>query len=490
MVAFLLACKLPTSSASDHHGGGSDTSTQVDADQDGYNAAVDCNDADASVHPGMKETCGNGVDDNCNGAGDGCPWEGENTLEGWELSGSEQDERFGSTLAVCDADGDGQPDLVVGSAGTNEDAGAVHVFYGPFGEDTAVPRVWMILGTAPSATFGSALDCHSDLTGDGAADLVIGEPDETGNTAGTLYAVPGGGAGVTAIADAYVSWWNGEYDGDRFAYGVATLDADGDGHDEIAVTALGAPGWPTQYGRTYIVGSTPKFDMNDAVYGSADQHLIGAAGNAGDMNGDGIDELAVTADVPGYPWDIALLYRSPVIGATSIDDADVEIEGNAPYVARYTQLGHADLNGDGYDDFLIGNPDDYDDAGAVSVFFGVVTEDAPLHVDLELLGRADSLTGNAIASPGDLDDDGNDELLIGAPRAGGVYLYRGGDSGRVKLDDDAQASWWAAEDASDAGVALGAGNLTADTVGDFVFGVPRAGDENKGAVVLVPSLAL
>ena len=491
-----IACKLPASSPSNHqsHGGSSDTPAEVDADQDGYDASVDCNDADPAVHPGTKETCGNGQDDNCNGSGDGCPWSGETTLEGWELSGSERDERFGSTLAVCDADGDGQQDLVVGSAGTNEDAGAVHVFYGPFGEETAVPRAWTILGTGPSMTLGSALDCQSDMTGDGAADLLIGEPDETAKSPGAMYVVPGGGTGVTPIAESYVSAWTGIYLGDRLGYGVVALDADGDDADEIAVTSLGAPGYETQFGVTYVVtafpGTHPVFVWDDYVSGTPASRLQGVSGNAGDMNGDGIDELALTAGGAPHGGDLVLLYQQGLPGALSTVDADVYIQTDGSFVARYTQLGHADLNGDGYDDFLLGDPDDYEYSGAVLVFHGVLDDggvDAP---DAALIGREGSHAGNAIESPGDLDGDGKDELLIGAPGDGGVYLYQGGDSGYLDLDHFAQASFWRSEDASEMGAALAAGTLTADDVSEFVFGAPLAGDDNKGAVMFIPSIDL
>ncbi len=44
-----------------------------DADDDGYTAKVDCNDSDAAVHPGATEKCGDKVDNNCNGQVDeGC----------------------------------------------------------------------------------------------------------------------------------------------------------------------------------------------------------------------------------------------------------------------------------------------------------------------------------------------------------------------------------------------------------------------------------
>lgn len=489
-----MACKLPAAPPSDHHsdGGDSDTPTEVDADHDGYNASVDCNDADASIHPGAKETCGNGQDDNCSGSGDGCPWEGENTLEGWEISGSEPDERFGSTLAVCDADGDGHQDLVVGSAGTNEDAGAVHVFYGPLGEETEAARVWTILGTGPSTTLGSALDCQSDVTGDGAADLLIGEPDETAKSAGAMYVVPGGSTGVTPIADAYVSAWTGTYQGDRTGYGVVAIDVDGDDEDEVAVATLGQDGYDWELGVTHVVtafpGTHPIFVWDDFVVGTVDLSLRGAVGNAGDLNGDGVDELALSARAPLSLADSVLLYQQGVSGALAADDWDAAIGSpGGSLLARFAQLGHADLNGDGYDDFLLGSPGDNSDAGIVLVYYGVLSGSTN-DPDVELTGRDDSFTGKSIASPGDLDGDGNDELLIGAPGEGAVYLYGGGESGRSELDDAAQAAWRKSD--SDPGAALAAGDLMGNAAVEFVIGVPHASSDNDGAVVLLPSVDL
>jgi hypothetical protein len=492
-----IACKLPAYHAADAGPGaadGDDTASEasVDADNDGYDASVDCNDADSTVHPGTKETCGNGQDDNCNGSPDGCSWSGEGTLEGAELSGSAPEQLFGSALALCDANGDGQQDLAIAALGTSAYAGTIHLLYGPLGDDTAPTPSWTITGSHPEGSMGFSLDCRGDMDGDGAAELLIGEPDESGATAGTMYVVPAGETGVTSIADAFSSAWTGAYPGDRLGYGVAALDADGDGTDETAVTSTGGPYEATEYGVTYIVGSSPgvqpAYEAAAYVYGKGSQRLLGKAGNAGDMDGDGIEELAVTADVAGYPWDVVLLYQEPWTGALAPYDADVAIEGNASFVARATSLTHADVNGDGHDDFLIGNANDRGDAGTVAVFHGVVRDERTTDdADVLLIGRKGSQAGTAIASPGDLDGDGRAELLIGAPRDGGVYLHHGGEHGRYELDEAAQASWWMAEDTTDAGAALAVGDLTGDSFAEFAIGAPLAGDAQEGVVVLLPS---
>jgi hypothetical protein len=248
---------------------------------------------------------------------------------------------------------------------------------------------------------------------------------------------------------------------------------------------------------TYIVGSSPgthaAYSTDTYVVGTPTQALRGTAGNAGDTDGDGVDELALTADLWGYSWDVVALYQQPPFGALEVEDADVQVAGNDSFVAGYTQIGHADVNGDGHDDLVVGSPGDNGNDGAVLVFHGVLFENRTTPAaDLELIGRKDSGTGKAVAFPGDLDGDGNDELLIGAPRIGAVYLHRGGETGRWDLDAEAQASFWRAEDASDSGGALATGDLTGDSIAEFAIGAPYADDvkRDEGAVVLWPSLDL
>ena len=69
----LLACAGPKPATVDTADtGGEPTPTVVDADGDGWPVGEDCNDGDAQIHPGAAESCGDGVDQDCDGLELGC----------------------------------------------------------------------------------------------------------------------------------------------------------------------------------------------------------------------------------------------------------------------------------------------------------------------------------------------------------------------------------------------------------------------------------
>ncbi|MFN2369704.1 MAG: FG-GAP-like repeat-containing protein [Candidatus Krumholzibacteriia bacterium] len=165
--------------------------------------------------------------------------------------------------------------------------------------------------------------------------------------------------------------------------------------------------------------------------------LLGThVGPAGDLNGDGIADFIVTA--PGAAQGLnatgsVLVY----FGGPDLDDEpDLVLWGEAPFDRfGWCARGLGDLDGDGWDDLLVGAP--FHDAGGANagrayVYFGGPALDAV--PDLVLDGSEGELFGWSVAAPGDLDGGGND-LVIGAPDAaayaGRVYIYTGG----VALDD-------------------------------------------------------
>ena len=481
-----------------------DTDVEPDADKDGYAADVDCDDDNASVHPGAGEICGNAVDDNCNGAPDGCDWSGENELDGIVIRDSEPNATAASEIAVCDVNGDGLLDVILGGPGAAlpfDDSGAVYAFFGPItADDHTEATSWTLAGGVGNARTGAALDC-GDVDGDGLADVVVGAPDETPG-AGSVYLVPGGGVGSVPILDEAIGHWTGEYADDQLGADVVVLDSNGDGLADFAVangstTAKEA----TQSGATYLwLGPTSGTGTSDAaaarIYGEGASSLYGVIGSAGDIDGDGDDELLVQGPGSLGPSATALfLFEGPVGGEMTRSDADAMIDDTTGdgFGAASAGIAHADVNGDGLADVIASNPRDDGSAGATYVFRGDIHGDTTTAVaDATISGTVgEQGAGCSIVDVGDIDGDGLGDLALGActdslggTYAGAVFLMYGPFAGAMDVDADRQGELYGDTPGAVAGFDVGAGDVTGDGVVDLVVGAP--GDAG-GKAIIVPS---
>ncbi|MFG1611283.1 FG-GAP and VCBS repeat-containing protein [Nonomuraea wenchangensis] len=259
-----------------------------------------------------------------------------------------------------DFDGDGHPDLAVAAPYDRDRAGSVAVLYGSGTKVTLTQGD----GAEPGDSFGSAL-AVGDFDGDGCADLAVGVSEEF-----VGERVPGGdGNGVVQL-------FRGSPDGlvkgeelalpepssDRFGAALTAGDLDGDGKDELVV---GAPshrsgGAVAVYGlkgrEPYVITQRTKWVRQAAQV--TDQW--GAALATGDFDGDGKDELVVGAPADSVTHD----------GQGSVTVVDVRrkqarlltqstpgISGAAEkWDAFGAALATGDFDGDGRDDLAIGVP--------------------------------------------------------------------------------------------------------------------------------------
>ncbi len=359
------------------------------------------------------------------------------------LTGAAAGDNFGISVGTAgDVDDDGYDDVIVG-ARLNDlggaGAGAACVYLGGPSMDTVADAT--LVGEAGNDLFGAAVGTAGDVNGDGRADVIVGAygNDAGGTSAGRAYVLDLGPPPAAACASPLVM--PGAAAGDRKGLSVASAgDLNGDGYGDFIVgapsrdTGVGAPA-----GRAYLylggpgLSAFPTLTLNGA--GAGDEFGTSVAG-AGDVNGDGYDDVIVGAplnDAGGEDAGRAYLY----FGGVSLNStADLILTGAALYDRFGQAVGTAgDMNGDGYSDLIVGaymNDAGGDYAGRAYVYYGGAS---PNNVaDLILTGAANDELGAAVGTAGDVDHDGYDDLLVGAPlhegwagtNSGAVYLYYGG----------------------------------------------------------------
>lgn len=191
------------------------------------------------------------------------------------------------------------------------------------------------------------------------------------------------------------------------------------------------------------------------------------------------------------------------VGELGLELADGILTGEATYnYAGIAVSSAGDINGDGVSDVFVGafeNSAVYDAAGAAYVVFGPVSGVSSLSgADVTLRGEAaEDWLGYAVAGAGDANDDGRDDLLVGAPyndsggsKAGAAYLLFGPLSGVVKAQN-ADVVFVGEVSADYAGLAVSwAGDTNNDNHDDVLIGAPYndRGGTSAGAAYLFTSM--
>jgi len=364
-------------------------------------------------------------------------------------------DQFSFSLASGDFDGDGFDDLAAGAPGEDwnsiSSAGAVNVVYGSFfGLSSAGNEIWSedsaILGSAEVGDrFGETL-ASGDFDGDGFDDLAIGVPEEdVGFTtdAGKVNIMYGSSVGLTTFGNDIIFDAVSE-SFDSFGSSLSTGDFDGDGFDDLAVgtpdenlfAGADAGAVNVVYGSLFgLDTATQEFWAQDTVgvLGVSEAFdNFGESLAAEDFDGDGYDDLAigVPEEGSGNHGAVNVLHGS-FFGLTSVGDQiwnQNQLNGSSAEVDDFfgASLAVGDFNQDGYDDLVVGAPEEnlgnVVDAGAVNViygsFFGLssVGNQFWTQDSLGVQGTAEAFDrfGSSLAVH-DFNGDGYDDLAIGVP---------------------------------------------------------------------------
>ncbi|MEH2283601.1 MAG: hypothetical protein V7K90_20105 [Nostoc sp.] len=402
---------------------------------------------------------------------------------------------------------------------------------------------FFINGIAANDSSGSSVSNGGDINGDGIDDLIIGATGASPNgnpLAGQSYVVFGGtnlGSGGT-LNPSDLNGTNG-----FLINGIASFDSlgrsvsnggdiNGDGIDDLIIGAENnSPNGIPEAGQSYVVfggtnlgsgGSLNLSDLNGTngffINGIAQFDLSGSSvSNGGDINGDGIDDLIIAATGASSNGISNAGQSYVVFGGTNLGSGGSlnlsDLNGTNGFfingIARYNFSGNSvsnggDINGDGFDDLIIGasnaSPNGKNTAGQSYVVFGGRNLGSGGSLNPSDLNgtngfiingiAADDSSGRFVSNAGDINGDGIDDLIIGAfladPNgirdAGQSYVVFGernlGSSGSLNLSDLNGTNGFfingiAQFDLSGSSVSNG-GDINGDGIDDLIIGAYRA----------------
>jgi len=436
-----------------------------------------------------------------------------NGINGFRIDGvAAGDQSGGSVSSAGDINGDGIDDLIIGAIFANPNGSASGSSYVVFGSGSGFSSTlnlsaltglngFRINGVAVGDFSGRSVSSAGDINGDGIDDLIIGAfgADPNGFESGSSYVVFGSGGGFSSTLN--LSTLNGlngfRIDGVAYAfsgYSVSSAgDINGDGFDDLIIGARGADPNGLWSGSSYVVfgsgggfSSTLNLSTLNGLNGfridgvAADDFSGDPVSSAGDINGDGFDDLIIgaqRADTNGTDSGSSYVVFGSGGGFSSTLNLSTlnglngfRIDGVAADDFSGDPVSSAgDINGDGFDDLIIGARYAISSGSSYVVFGSGSGFSSTLNLST-LTGlngfridgvAAGDYSGGSVSSAGDINGDGIDDLIIGARRAdpngnysGSSYVvfgranqvpvapfrpdFGGGTTGRTVLGNNAQ----------------------------------------------------
>jgi hypothetical protein len=389
---------------------------------------------------------------------------------------------FGESVAgLGDVDGDGVADLAVGAPGTDR----VYILSG------ATRGVLRTIAD-PNGTghrFGFAVAPAGDVNGDGVDDVAVGAPGPSPAPLPLPCVLPPCATPDPSYGRAFV--FSGKTGGlihtvvpadDFVGFGISVAslgDVNGDGVPDLAVGMVPF-GASSSIGRVYAFsGATNALLWIAAEPGGKQLPSFGLRlGSIGDLNGDGRRDLLVSAPFHDVNPDPAVgVYAGAVYLVSGATGAIFRTHSSATPTDNAlfgsAVAGAGDQNGDGLEDYAIGESGE----GLVHLFSGKTGASAGT---LSAPASGDSF-GFTLAPVGDQDGDGHVDFWVGAPGGGKVYLMTWSGTSLAAAVDSAPAP-----PSGGFGWSLAAtGNLGGDSTGDLIVGKPGDGSGNGAAFIVL-----
>lgn len=400
------------------------------------------------------------------------------------VEGNQMGAQLSYVSGAGDVNGDGYSDILVwamqrgGPAQTTVGPGAVYVYFGSAnGINTASKTTLNLTGYEINDGWRRQSAGMGDVNGDGYSDIVVGAN-------GALLLYTGSASGINTNPAQILTQFTGPN-----PTGVG--DTNGDGYADLAV------GDPAENKVYFYYGSRQGFKSTPITFFSQDwyRHNFGIeVSGAGDVNGDGFSDFMVTTE--GNPYEYIStkvdIFFGSYYGPFPIAEHST-ISGWTDAFFGRSMAGAGDINGDGFDDIVAGVPYyrvEWAYRGGLYVYYGS-SKGINSTGTLILSGQDASYLGYDVSSAGDVNGDGYADVLVGAygydgsqTDQGAAFIYLGGPGGLSTVPWDTLVI-----DKADAGlgftVAL-AGDVNGDGFSDVLTGseIYSEGETNEGAVFL------
>ncbi|MBN1677759.1 MAG: FG-GAP repeat protein [Candidatus Thermoplasmatota archaeon] len=343
--------------------------------------------------------------------------------------------------------------------------------------------VWIAEGNQTGANFGNSVASAGDVNGDGYDDVIVGAHNYNGGNSseGRAFLYLGSSSGLSTLPS-----WTAESDQSyaRFGFSVSSAgDVNNDGFADVIVSAYAYDGGEFDEGRVFLyLGSFSGLSASPVWTVESDQaysYSGNSVASAGDVNGDGYDDVLVafsSYDNDQMDEGLVHLYLGSASGPSAAPSWTSEGNQSFAYYGR-SVASAGDVNNDGYDDVIIGAyyyDNGEDNEGSAFLYLG---SSSGLSSSPSWIGESnqkDAWFGGHVASAGDINNDGFDDVLVGAvgydnPETyeGRAYLYLGSASGL-----SASPAWTGESDNANAyyGVVSSAGDINNDGYSDVIVG--------------------